>query len=136
MAETTNTRKPANGVYGVLGTVNFPARNTKFRLEDFFQTDVDDFRSGDFMFISADIVKIKCNKHIWKDCEAVDKFGWVIKTYCYTYKTYWNILICNYKSKPWHNHYHIEGNIASSNGCHGYCLTGDIKDFIEWMEFS
>ena len=136
MEKTTNNNKPSNGVYGILGRVQFPARNTKFKLEDFFQTDVDDFKDGYFMFISADIVKIKRNKHIWKDCESVDKYGWVIKTYSYTYKRYWNILICNYKPIPWHNHYHIEGNIASANGCDGYCLTGDINDFIEWMDIS
>lgn len=130
-----NTYNPGNKIYGILGTCKFPARNTKFKIGDFFQVEVDDFIDGDFLFISADIIKIKRNKHIWEDCEAVDKYGWKIKTYCYTYKRYWDILICNYKSKPWHNHYHIEGNIAAANRCDGYCLTGDVQDFIEWMQF-
>lgn len=121
-------------IYGILGTIQFPKRNTRFTIEDFFQIEVDNFRDGIFMFISADIVKIKWNKHLTENCDSIDKYGWKIQTYCYTYKMYYNILICNYKQKPWKNHYNIESNIAHANKCDGFSVEGDINDFIEWMK--
>ena len=104
-------------VLSIINGIDFPPRNTKFKLEDFFQTDVDDFEDGYFKFISADIIKVKTNKRTWEDCELVDKYGWKIKTYCYTAKYYYSILICSYSPKPWHNGYTIKRNLAFKDIC-------------------
>jgi hypothetical protein len=114
--------------------VTFPNRNTKFSLEDFYQVEVDDFRHGHFLFLSATKVKIRTDAVLFQDVESVDEYGWIVSTYSYTVHYYEKILLCNFKAIPWHNHYKIRGRLASLNGCDGYAIENTTEEFIEWMK--
>jgi hypothetical protein len=112
----------------------FPKRNTKFKVESFFQVSVDDFHDGEFLFLSAKKVNTKTDEKLLNEIESVDEYGWVISTWCYDCKYYYKIFVCEYKQRAWKNHYHIESKLASLNGCDGYSLNITIDEFIEWME--
>ena len=114
----------------------FPKRNTRFKLEDFFQVEVDDFNNGYFLFLSAKKVKTKSDEKLMEDVESFDEYGWVISTWCYSCKYYYKIFVCNYKSKPWHNNYHIRSHLSAINGCDGFTATETIEEFISWMDLS
>ena len=117
----------------VLGAVAFPKRNTRFKLEDFFQVAVDDFHSGEFLFLSVKKVKTKSDEKLLDEVESFDEYGWVISTWCYDCKYYYKIFVCQYRQKPWKNHYHIEGMLANLNGCDSNSNI-PISDFVEWMD--
>lgn len=110
-----------------------PKRNTKFKLEDYFQIDVDDFHNGNFLFLSAQKVKTKINEDLTNRIESYDEYGWIISTYCYDYSIYHKIFICEHKLNPWQNHYHAEMELACANNCDGYAVNNSLSDFIEWM---
>lgn len=113
---------------------SLPKRNTRFILDDFFQVSVDEFHRGTFLFLSAKKVKTKFNNKLLEDVESFDEYGWVISTYCYDYKSYHKIFVCEYKQKPWKNHYHIEALLSSLNCCHGYAVNNSIEEFFDWMK--
>lgn len=113
---------------------NFPKKNTRFKLQDFFQTEVDEFHDGEFLFLSAKEKYVKTDRYLQDKTKNVDNKGWVISTYCYTNKSYHKILVCKYKPMPWENHYHIETQLAGVNGCDGYSVNDTIEEFISWMK--
>ena len=115
-------------------TQKFPKRNTRFELEDFFQIAVDDFHSGEFLFLSAKKVKTESNKNLIDLVESFDEYGWVISTWCYNLKCYLRIFVCEYKQKMWKNSFHIESILAQLNGCNGYAVNSSIEEFVEWMK--
>ena len=55
----SNEEQNGNVAKPMLGAVTFPKRNTRFRLEDFFQVEVDDFHSGEFLFLRAKQTKTR-----------------------------------------------------------------------------
>lgn len=114
--------------------LEFPKKNTKFRIESFFQLDVDEFEDGNFLFLSAKEVYIKTDKYIKDKTKNVDNKGWIISTYCYTNKWYHKILVCEYKQMPWENHYHIESALAGVNGCDCFAVNETIEEFLTWIE--
>jgi len=114
--------------------LEFPKRNTKFKLESFFQLDVDEFEHGYFLFLSAKQVYIKTNKYLLEKTKNVDNKGYIISTYCYNNKSYHKILICEYKQMPWENHYHIESHLAGANGCDCFAVNETIEEFLTWIE--
>lgn len=61
--------------------LGFPKRNTRFKLEDFFQVSVDDFHSGDFLFLSAKKVRTKSDERLLEEVDYFDEYGWVISTW-------------------------------------------------------
>lgn len=115
--------------------LDFPAKYDKFSLSDFFQTDVDEFHSGDFILLSIKQVKMKGNEKLSEMVESLADMGWMASTYCYTHSRYLKILVGEYVPKPWKNHYHIEGNIASENGADHF-IHGTIEGFKEWATVS
>jgi hypothetical protein len=115
--------------------VLFPKRNTRFKLSDFFQTKVDDFEDGRFLFLSAKKVRTKTTKNLLGKIQSYDEYGWIISTYCYNAKYYYKIFVCDYRQKAWKNHYHIESELAAINGCDGYAVKNSIEEFIDWMDF-
>lgn len=119
----------------IAGAISFPKRNTRFKLEDFFQVQVDVFYSGEFLFLSAKKVRTKSDKELLDELESFDEYGWVISTWCYNYKCYHKIFVCQYRQKAWKNHYRIENMLAVLNGCDIYAGNNNINAFIEWMEF-
>jgi hypothetical protein len=125
-----------NGTKPALGAVTFPKRNTRFKLDDFFQVKVDDFHSGEFLFLSAKKVKTKSDAKLLDEVESFDEYGWIISTWCYNFKYYYKIFVCQYRQKAWKNHYHIESMLAGLNGCDGYAVNNTIEEFTEWMEVS
>lgn len=114
--------------------IEFPNRNTKFLLRDFFQTDVDDFHDGKFLFIAAKEINVEKNTYLIDKTKWIANKGWVISVYCYTDSNYIKILVCDYESMPWENHYRIEDNLCVANKCDDYG-TSKIEDFLEWMEY-
>jgi len=128
--ENGNFAKP------ILGALTFPKRNTKFKLQDFFQVEVDDFHSGEFLFLSAKKVKTKHNEKLLQDVDSFDEYGWIISTWCYDCKYYYKIFICQYQQKDWKNNYHIESLLAELNGCDGYSVNDNITEFVQWMDVS
>jgi len=135
MEETLSTHNTPDNANIVLCDVVFPKRNTRFRLSDFFQIDVDDFHSGNFLFLSAKKVKTNTDSDLMNDIHSCDEFGWVISTYCYDYKMFYKIFICEYLQMAWKNHYHIEVSLSALNKCDGYSANNTIHDFVEWMDF-
>ncbi len=127
-----------NGIFAkpILETFNFPKRNTRFKLEDFFQVEVDDFHSGYFLFLSAKKVKTRGSEKLLSEVESFDEYGWIISTWSYDYKFYYKIFVCQYRQKAWKNHYHIESLLAELNGCDGYSVNNSIEEFVEWMNVS
>jgi len=111
-----------------------PKRNTRFELEDFSQTAVDDFQDGEFLFLSAKKVKTESNEELIDLVESFDEYGWIISTWCYTDKCYLRIFVCEYKQKMWRNHYQIEEILAQLNRCNGYAVNNTIEEFVEWMK--
>lgn len=116
----------------ILEGKTWPKRNTKFTLEDFFQTDVDEFHSGDFLFLSAKDIELKTSDKLFEMVESVDERGWIISTYCYTTKAYTKILLFGCRAKAWQNGYHIRYEIAFINNA-DYAFKEDCNDFIDWM---
>jgi len=114
--------------------LEFPKRNTIFKLEDFFQVDVDDFHRGTFLFLSVKQVKTKSDEKLLEYIDGFDEYGWIISTYNYDLKCYYKIFVCKYTQKAWKNHYRIEGMLSGLNGCNGSAGNITIKEFIEWME--
>ncbi|MFY8160229.1 MAG: hypothetical protein ACOVNU_02785 [Candidatus Kapaibacteriota bacterium] len=114
--------------------VTFPKRNTKFRLEDFFQTEVDEFYKGDFLFLSAKKVKTKSNDKLLDKLKFFDEYGWVISTWSYTRKYYYKIFVCQFKQKGWENEYRIRWSLAELNGCDDYSINTSIAEFLDWMQ--
>jgi hypothetical protein len=112
----------------------FPKRNTRFKLEDFFQVEVDEFNHGNFLFLSAKKVKVILNDKLLEEIESIDEDGWVISTYCYDTKFHYKIFICDYKARAWRNNYNIRSLISLLNCCDGFSVHSPIQDFIEWME--
>ena len=110
-----------------------PKKNQRFRIEDFFQTEVDAFEHGDFLMKSIKKAVTRISPEMAKDIESIDTYHYVISTYCYTYKRHWKIIVCNLKSRPWHNSYHCRDATASANGGDGYCHAAPINDFIDWV---
>ena len=51
---------------------DFPKRYTKYTMEDYFQTDVDDFDSGSFLFLSAKEVDIIVKGVIYLFLEKIE----------------------------------------------------------------
>lgn len=115
--------------------LEFPKKNTRFKIESFFQLDVDEFEHGIFLFLSAKEVYIETNKYLKDKTKNIDNKGHIISTYNYTNKSYHKILICEFTSMPWENHYHIESNLANANGCDGYSVNESIEQFLTWMDF-
>ncbi len=105
-------------------------------MDDFFQTEVDEFHNGLFLFLSAKEVNIKVDRDVLEKIENYESKGWIVSTYCYTAKLYYKILVCDYQPKPWQNHYHIEAVLSESNGCYGYAIKSSIEEFIEWMQIT
>lgn len=139
IVESTNVQiknESPNIANAVLGAVTFPKRNTRFKLDDFFQVEVDDFHSGKFLFLSAKKVKTKSDEKLLDEVESFDEYGWVISTWCYDCKYYYKIFVCQYRQKAWKNHYHIESMLAGLNGCDGYAVNSPIEEFVEWMDVS
>jgi len=116
--------------------LEFPKRNTKFRLSDYYQTDVDEFHDGDFLFLSAKITEVKSTPKLWEMIESHNELGWIVSTYSYTNKSYEKIFICGHKPKPWKNHYHIQAELAEANGCYGYSINDNIQGFMDWYTLS
>lgn len=110
----------------------FPHRKTDILLQDFFQTDVDDFTSGKFQFLSVKKVKVKTNKELDKLVVSTATYGYLVKTFCYNNNFYYNIFVCEYKPKPWMNNYHIRGYLSSCNNGDGYSVHDSIEEFGEW----
>lgn len=115
-------------------TLVFPKRYTMYTMEDFFQTDVDDFDSGSFLFLSAKEVAIKTDEKLLSDVEWVAEKGTIVSTYCYTYKCYMKFLIVDYKAKPWHNDYTIRRGFTRTMNIDDMAFHGSTNDFIEWMK--
>ena len=136
-SKSANVEVPTSGQHfgnALLDAVTFPKRNTKFKLADFFQVEVDEFHQGVFLFLSAKKVKTTTDSKLFENIEFVDEYGWVISTYCYSSNYYYKIFICQYRAKPWHNNYHIRSYLAGINGCDGYTVVDTIEDFVDWME--
>lgn len=131
-----NTHVSQHSSNEMLCAVTFPKRNTKFKLQDFFQVEVDDFNNGNFLFLSAKKVKTKSNEKLREEVESFDEYGWLISTWCYDCKYYYKIFVCGYKPKAWKNNYHIRGLLSDLNAGDGYAVHDTIEDFIEWMEVS
>lgn len=110
--------------------MDFPKKYTKFRIEDFFQTDVDEFYSGDFMFLSYKKIAIRGSKFILDNVKNWDEYGHVISVYSYTNKRYFKILVMEYNQKAWKNHYHIEMEFAQQNNAE-YFFHSSIEEFLE-----
>jgi hypothetical protein len=103
-------------------------------MEDYFQTDVDDFDSGSFLFLSAKEVDIIVDDKLMEDIGEVDKKGIIVSTYCYTYSRYMKFLIINYKAKPWHNNYTIKRGFTRTMNIDDMAFQGTKDDYIEWMK--
>lgn len=114
----------------------FPKRNTKFIMEDFFQTDVDDFETGVFMFISEKQVKIIVDDKLMEDCEWVAETGTIVSVYCFNYKRYMKLLCVEFRAKPYHNSYTIRRGFIRTHAIDDMAFQGTREDFIEWMRFS
>ena len=112
---------------------NLPKRFEKFVLDDFFQLDVDEFENGYFLFLSVKKVKPKLNEKVTKMIDRIDDTGFIISTYCYCWKSYYKIFVCDYMQKPWQNEFHIRDMLATLNGCHGFAVQSDMVDFTDWM---
>lgn len=115
--------------------LQFPKKNEKFKIENFFQLEVDEFEDGKFLFISAKEVYIKTNKYLQDKTESVNNKGYIVSTYCYNNKSYHKILVCKYKSMPWENHYHIESQLASANRCDCFAINETIEEFLSWIDY-
>jgi hypothetical protein len=118
-----------------IDNISFPKRNTKFKLEDFFQTEVDEFHYGDFLFLSAKKIKTKSNDKLLDKVESYDEYGWVISTWSYTRKYFYKIFVCQFRPKGWGNAQKIKSLLAELNGCDDFAINNSIADFIDWMEF-
>lgn len=116
--------------------LTFPKRYTRYTMEDYFQLDVDDFCSGDFLFLSAKEVDIIVDDKLMEDIEEYDKKGTIVSTYCYTYKCYMRFLIVNYKAKPWHNNYTIRRGFTRTMSISDMAFHGTKQDYIEWMKIT
>lgn len=113
---------------------NLPKRFDRFILSDFFQTEVDEFHDGHFLFLSAKEVKLKINEKLSEMIDYNSEKGFIISTYCYSTKQYHKIFVFDCKQKGWQNNYDIRCLLATLNGCDENAVQSDIKDFIEWME--
>ena len=113
----------------------FPKHNTRFKLDDFFQVEVDSFHSGEFLFLSAKKVKTIISDSIINDIKTFDEYGWIINTYCYNFKSYFKIFVCPYDTNGYVNNYEIRAIFAMENDCDGYSVNSPIEEFLEWMDF-
>ena len=118
-----------------IDNISFPKRNTKFKLEDFFQTEVDEFHYGDFLFLSAKKVKVKSNDKLLDKIKIIDEYGWVISTWSYDRRYYFKIFVCQFNNIAYANEYHIRRSLAELNGCDEYAINNSIAEFLDWMEF-
>lgn len=119
-----------------ISNVTFPKRNTKFRLEDFYQSKVDEFHNGDFLFLSAKKIKTKSNDKLLDKVKIIDEYGWVISTWSYNNKYYFKIFVCQFNNKGWENEFRIRRLLAELNGCDEYAINKSIAEFLDWMQIS
>lgn len=112
-----------------------------FKMTDFFQTAVDDFADGHFRFRSIEEVDLKMPDDKY-GIDWLPEKGLMVHTYLYDshrdrngtwHGREFDILVFEYKLKPWHNHYHAEGAIAGANGA-DYMFANTINAFIEWID--
>jgi len=103
-------------------------------MEDYFQVEVDDFITGEFLFLSAKEVPIKVDEWILRDVQSVDQTGWIVSTYCYTYHCFMKFLIVGYEAKPWHNDYTIRRGFTRTMNIDDMAYHGSEKDYLEWMQ--
>jgi hypothetical protein len=113
--------------------VGFPKKFTRYLMEDYFQTEVDDFDTGRFLFLSAKEVDIVTDDVIFENTEQVDEKGIIVSAYCYNYKRYMKMLIVNYKLKPWHNNFTVRRRFVGTMPIDDIAFHGTKEDYIEWM---